>query len=74
MDIVSTSEELSFPWLDHADEAARVDDAAKRAGKTILGTGINPGFLMDSLPLFLTSICLEVTHIKVTRVINASLR
>ena len=74
MDIVSTSEELSFPYLDHPDEAAEVDAAAKRAGKTILGTGINPGFLMDSLPLFLTSICLEVTHIEVTRIINASKR
>ena len=74
MDVVSTSEELSFPWLNHADDAAQVDDAAKRAGKTVMGTGINPGFLMDSLPLFLTSICLKVTHIEVTRVINASLR
>ena len=74
LDIVSTSEELSFPYLDHPDEAAEIDAAAKRAGKTILGTGINPGFIMDSLPLFLTSICQEVTHIEVTRIINASTR
>lgn len=73
-DIVSTSEELSFPWLDHADEAARIDTAAKNAGKTVLGTGVNPGFLMDSLPLFITSISQQVDHIDVTRVINASKR
>jgi hypothetical protein len=73
-DIVSTSEELSFPWLDHAGEAAEVDAAAKRAGKTVLGTGVNPGFLMDSLPLFITSISQQVDHIDVTRVINASKR
>jgi len=73
-DIVSTSEELSFPWLDHADEATRVEAAAKRAGKTVLGTGVNPGFLMDSLPLFITSISQQVEHIDVTRVINASKR
>jgi 4-hydroxy-tetrahydrodipicolinate reductase len=73
-DIVSTSEELSFPWLDHADEAATVDAAAKGAGKTVLGTGVNPGFLMDSLPLFITSISQQVDHIDVTRVINASKR
>lgn len=74
LDIVSTAEELSFPWLAHAEEGANVDAAAKRAGKTVLGTGVNPGFLMDSLPLFLTSICQQVDHIDVTRVINASLR
>jgi hypothetical protein len=74
LDIVSTSEELSFPILAHSDEAARVDLAAKNAKKRVLGTGVNPGFLMDSLPLFLTSICQQVDHIEVTRNINASMR
>jgi len=74
LDVVSTSEELSFPWLAHPADAADVDAVAKRAGKTVLGTGVNPGFLMDSLPLFLTSICQKVDRIDVTRVINASTR
>ena len=73
-DIVSTSEELSFPWTHNADEATIVDAAARKAGKTVLGTGVNPGFLMDSLPLFITSIAQRVDHIDVTRVINASKR
>jgi len=73
-DVVSTSEELSFPWLDNADAAAAIDAAAKRVGKTVLGTGVNPGFLMDSLPLFITSVAQRVDHIDVTRVINASTR
>jgi 4-hydroxy-tetrahydrodipicolinate reductase len=74
LDIVSTSEELSFPWFDNADKAERIDAAAKWAGKTVLGTGVNPGFLMDSLPLFITSITQRVDHIDITRVINASKR
>jgi hypothetical protein len=74
LDIVSTAEELSFPWLDHPAEAAEIDAAAKRAGRTVLGTGVNPGFIMDSLPLGLTAICQQVDHIGVTRVINASAR
>jgi len=74
LDVVSTSEELSFPWLAHAEQAAEIDAAAKRAGKTILGTGVNPGFLMDALPLSLTAICQRVDRIEVTRVINASTR
>ena len=72
--VVSTSEELSFPWLANAQEAAEIDLAAKKACKTVLGTGVNPGFLMDFLPLNLTSICQKVDHIHVKRVINASTR
>lgn len=74
LDIVSTSEELSFPWLAHPEEAAKIDAAAKRVGRTVLGTGINPGFLMDSLPLNLTCLCQRVDHIEVRRMMNASKR
>jgi hypothetical protein len=74
LDIVSTSEELSFPWSAHPQEAAEIDAAAKTAGVTVLGTGVNPGFLMDSLPLNLTAICQRVDRIEVTRAMNASLR
>ena len=49
-DIVSTSEELSFPWTDHGSEAAVVDEAAKRAGKTVLGTGVNPDSFWTRCP------------------------
>jgi 4-hydroxy-tetrahydrodipicolinate reductase len=74
LNVVSTAEELSFPWLAHAKEAEEIDAAAKRAGKAVLGTGVNPGFLMDSLPIFLTSICQQVDHLDVKREMNASRR
>ncbi|WP_457654586.1 NAD(P)H-dependent amine dehydrogenase family protein [Rhodocaloribacter sp.] len=74
LDVVSTSEELSFPWLDDRADAEAIDAAARRAGKTVLGTGVNPGFLMDTLPLALSGICQKVDHVAVTRVINASTR
>lgn len=74
LDVVSTSEELSFPWLAHPEAAARIDAAARRAGKTVLGTGVNPGFLMDTLPLHLTALCQRVDRIDVTRRMNASAR
>jgi 4-hydroxy-tetrahydrodipicolinate reductase len=74
LDIVSTSEELSFPWRYNAAAATALDAAARKAGKTVLGTGVNPGFLMDSLPIFLTSISQTVDHIDVKRVINATTR
>ncbi len=74
LDVVSTAEELSFPWLAHAEAAAEIDAVARSAGKTVLATGVNPGFLMDALPLALTGICQRVDHIDVRRVINASTR
>ena len=74
LDVVSTSEELSFPWLAHSKEAGEIDRVARKAGKTVLGTGVNPGFLMDSLPLNLTAICQRVDRIDVTRRMNASNR
>jgi len=74
LDVVSTSEELSFPWLAHSKEAGDIDRVARKAGKTVLGTGVNPGFLMDSLPLSLTAICQRVDRIDVTRRMNASNR
>ncbi len=74
LDIVSTAEELSFPWLSHDSEARQIDAAARRAGKTVLATGVNPGFLMDALPLFLTAICQRVDRIDIRRAMNASLR
>jgi 4-hydroxy-tetrahydrodipicolinate reductase len=74
LDVVSTAEELSFPWLAHPEEATQIDATARRMGKTVLATGVNPGFIMDTLPLALTAICQRVDHIDVTRVINASTR
>jgi 4-hydroxy-tetrahydrodipicolinate reductase len=74
LDVVSTAEELSFPWLAYPDEASEIDKVARRVGKTVLATGVNPGFLMDSLPLSLTAICQRVERIEVKRVINATNR
>ena len=74
LDVVSTSEELSFPWIAHKEQAAEIDRAAQEAGKTVLATGVNPGYLMDTLPLSLTSICQQVDHIEVRREQNASKR
>jgi 4-hydroxy-tetrahydrodipicolinate reductase len=74
LSVVSTSEELSFPWLRHPEEAHEIDASARKAGRTVLGTGVNPGFLMDALPLDLTAICQRVDRIDVRRAMNASLR
>ncbi len=74
LDVVSTAEELCFPWLAHPLHATEIDTAARVAGRTVLATGVNPGFIMDSVPLALTAVCQRVDHIAVRRVINGSTR
>jgi len=72
--IVSTTEELSYPWFSNRALARRIDAAAKKAKVAVVGTGINPGFAMDALPLTLTAICERVDSIRVDRVQDARIR
>ena len=72
--IVSTCEELSFPWQKHPVLSMELDREARKQDVSILGTGINPGFLMDLLPIALTGICQKVERIVVERVQDAGIR
>jgi hypothetical protein len=72
IDVVASTEELFFPYYRYADQARALDELAKQHGVSILGTGINPGFIMDTLVLALTGVCQQITRIAVTRVVNAS--
>jgi hypothetical protein len=74
MPIVSTTEELAYPLRAHAHLASQIDRAARRAGVAVLGTGVNPGFVMDALPITLTAVCEQVERIAVTRVQDARIR
>ena len=74
MHVVSTCEELAFPWFNHGPLADKIDRAAQRAGTTVLGTGVNPGFVMDRLAATLGQVCGPVRHAKVTRVVDARTR
>ncbi len=73
-DIVSTCEELAYPKAQHPDLAKRIDRLAKRCGVTVLGTGVNPGFVMDTLVIALTGVCQEVKRIRAIRLMDASTR
>jgi 4-hydroxy-tetrahydrodipicolinate reductase len=74
VNIVSTTEELAYPYHSHPQLAAEVDRVAKANGVTVLGTGVNPGFLMDSWVLFMTAVCQEVKRVKAIRIQDASSR
>ncbi|UCH04959.1 MAG: dihydrodipicolinate reductase, partial [Candidatus Thorarchaeota archaeon] len=74
MDVISICEQLSYPYNRHPKLAEELDALARECGKTVLGTGINPGYLMDLLPIVLSSPMQSVDSIEVTRVINSSHR
>lgn len=74
VNVVSTCEELAYPYATEPELARKLDELAKENGVTVLGTGINPGFLMDTLVITLTGVCQNVERIKVTRVLNAATR
>ncbi|MBS1257862.1 MAG: 2,4-diaminopentanoate dehydrogenase [Candidatus Scalindua arabica] len=74
VNIVSTCEELSHPWLTNPKTADEIDVAAKMNDVSVLATGINPGFLMDFLPLAMTGICRNVKKVTVERIQNAQFR
>ncbi|UCD43972.1 MAG: dihydrodipicolinate reductase [Candidatus Bathyarchaeota archaeon] len=73
---VSTCEELSYPSAteEGAEYASKLDEMAKEKGATLLGTGINPGFLMDTLPIVLTGVCTKVDDIYIRRQMDAATR
>jgi len=73
-DVISTCETLSYPYYRYPDLAGRLDLEAKKNNSTILGAGINPGFLLDLLPTVLTTSCIKVEKITARRVIDASKR
>ena len=72
LNVISLAEELSYPWERSPDQSSQLDRAARDRGVTVLGTGVNPGFMMDLLPLNLSGICASVKAIRVRRVTDFS--
>lgn len=72
--VVSSCEELFYPFRRDPNFCQRVDDLAKKHGVAIMATGVNPGFSMDVLPLAMTSVCRRVEKVFATRIVDASKR
>lgn len=74
VNVISTCEELSYPYYSEPKIAKELDKIAKKHDVTVLGTGINPGFLMDTLVITLTAVCQKIEKIEAVRVMNAATR
>jgi hypothetical protein len=72
--VVSTCEELSYPYRTYPELAAKLDKAAKESGVAIVGTGVNPGFVMDKMVITLGAVSQRIDHVKALRIVDASKR
>ena len=72
--IVSSTEELSYPTKPNMRYARIIHQMAKKAKVAVLGTGVNPGFVMDALPIMLTGVCERVDAVRVDRIQDARIR
>jgi len=72
--VVSTCEELSYPYRTHPELAFKLDKAAKDSGVALVGTGVNPGFVMDKLVITLAGVSQRIDHVKALRIVDASKR
>jgi len=72
--VVSTCEELSYPFRTYPELAAQLDKSAKENGVALVGTGVNPGFVMDKLIITLAAVSQRIDHAKALRIVDASTR
>ncbi len=72
INVISTAEEMAYPSANQPKLTEKMDEIAKRNNVTILGTGINPGFIMDLLVIALTGVMADVEHIQAKRVNSLS--
>jgi len=72
--VLSTCEELSYPWDRHPALSRQIDARAREAGVTVVGTGVNPGFVMDTLALALSAVCQSLSRLEIRRVVDVSTR
>lgn len=72
--VISTCEELAYPWRRHPGLAKELDREARAHGVSVLGSGINPGFVLDTLALCLTGACQRVRRIEACRVVDVAAR
>lgn len=70
--VITTAEEAAFPWIIDAELAGRLDALARTRGVSVIGVGLNPGFIFDALLLTASGIAWDVRAIRIRRVVDVS--
>ena len=72
LNVITTAEEAAFPWIIDAELAAELDELARQRGVSVIGVGLNPGFIFDALLLTASGIAWDVQAIRIRRVVDVS--
>ena len=72
VNVISIAEEMAYPAAKSRSKAEHLQQRAVKHGVSVLGTGINPGFVLDLLIITLTGVCAEVESITARRVNDLS--
>ena len=72
INVITSAEEMAYPAAQEPELAKQLDEIAKANGVSCLGTGINPGHIMDMLVLVMTGCMVDVKHILSRRVNSLS--
>ena len=72
INVISTAEEMAYPLANEPELAASMDALAKKHGATILGTGVNPGMMMDLLAICMSGVMNHVKHMEISRINSLS--
>ncbi len=72
INVTSIAEEMADADAQSPELAKELDELAKQNGVTVLGTGVNPGFVLDFLVIALTAGCHSVERIEASRVNDLS--
>ena len=72
VNVITTAEEMAWPWAQEPELSAEMDRLARQNKVSVLGTGVNPGFILDLLVLVLTGACEGVDWIKAARINDLS--
>ncbi len=72
INVISTAEEMAYPKAAEPELTKEMDRIAKANGVSVLGTGINPGLIMDLLAILMTGACTDVDFVRCERVNSLS--
>lgn len=70
VNVVTSAEELGYPWHEFPATSQSLDALARYHGVSVLGVGANPGFIMDALPAVMSLACRGIRSVAISRTLD----
>jgi 4-hydroxy-tetrahydrodipicolinate reductase len=72
INVISTAEEMAFPKANEPELAKEINELAKKHQVSVLGTGVNPGMMMDLLAVCISGINEDIKSFEISRINSLS--